>query len=185
MPNPSQVRLKELLLQLSYEQREVTLSSGQKSNFYFDGRQTTLNPEGASLIGELLFEKIRQNFPDVQGVGGPTLGADPLVTAVSVISFQKKRPLPGFIIRKEPKKHGTALWIEGFKNFKPGMKVVILEDVVTTGKSSLIACERATEAGLAVRAVLTLVDREEGGRGAIENAGLQFDSLFTKTELVG
>src|SRR5690349_13646686 len=114
-------RLKSLLLDLSYEKREVTLASGAKSDFYINVKQTSLHPEGAHLIGSLFLEKILKEFPQAQAVGGPTLGADPLSTALSLVSHQQKHPLPAFIIRKEPKSHGTQAWVEGDKNLKPGM----------------------------------------------------------------
>jgi orotate phosphoribosyltransferase len=177
-------RLKELLLELSYEKKKVTLASGRESDFYFDGKQTSLNPEGASLLGKLLVEKLVESFPDVQVVGGMTLGADPLVSAVALTSHLEGNPLPAFIIRKEPKRHGTQAWIEGFRNLKAGMKAAILEDVVTTGGSSLTAAKKAEEAGLKVVAVISVVDREEGGREAIESAGYRFETLFTKSELL-
>ena len=177
-------KLKELLLKLSYEKKEVILASGRKSDFYFDGKQTSLNPEGATLLGILLMEKIRESFPEAGAIGGPTLGADPLVSAVALTSQLQGHPLPAFIIRKEPKGHGTQSWIEGFKNLSKGMKVVILEDVVTTGGSSLTAVRKAEEAGLKVLGVLAVVDRQEGGREAIEKGGLHFQTLFTKSELL-
>ncbi len=180
----SRDRLKSLLLQLSYEEKEVTLASGKKSNFYFDGRQTALHPEGASLLGELFLEEIQKISPQIEAVGGPTLGADPLVTAVALLSFKSKKPLPAFIIRKEPKKHGTANWIEGLKNLRVGSRVAILEDVVTSGESSIAAAKRSEESGLVVTHILCIVDREEGGREAIEKKGYRFVSLFTKTELL-
>jgi len=178
-------RLKELLLQLSYEKKQVTLASGRVSDFYFDGRQTALHPEGAYLIGELFFEKLQTLPQKTDAVGGPTLGADPLVTAVSVVSHLKQKPIPAFIIRKEPKKHGTTNCIEGLKNLKTGMKVVILEDVVTTGDSSIVAAGKAKDAGLDVHSIIAVVDRQEGAREAIEKAGFHFDCLFTKSDLVG
>lgn len=177
-------RLKELLLNLSYEKKEVILSSGQKSSFYFDGKQTALHPEGGTLLGELLFERLSQLSPPIVAVGGPTLGADPLVTAVSLTSFQKNKPLPAFIIRKEPKKHGTQAWIEGGKNLESGMNVAIVEDVMTTGESALKAVKRAEEIGLKVGVVLVVVDREDGGRELIESNGYNFEALFTKSELL-
>ncbi len=181
----SKDRLKLLLCRLSYEQKEVTLASGRKSNFYFDGRQTALNPEGAYLIGECFLEKILSTHPEVQAVGGPTLGADPLVTAVSLAAFAKNKNFPAFIIRKEPKKHGLGAWIEGMKNLQPGMKVAVLEDFVTTGESSIKAAKRAEEEGLKVVGIYALVDREEGGAETIAQAGFSFYSLFTRTGLVG
>lgn len=180
----SREKLKKLLLELSYEKKEVTLSSGKKSDFYFDGKQTSLNPEGIVLLGRLLFEKIQDNFPGVQAVGGPTLGADPLVSAVSYTSFLNEKPIPAFIIRKEPKKHGTAAWIEGYGNLQKGMKVVILEDVITSGGSAIKAVEKATESGLEVLGILAVIDREEGGREALEGKGFRVESLFTKGELL-
>lgn len=178
-------QLKKLLLKLSYEKREVILSSGLKSNFYFDGKQTALHAEGSALIGQLMFELISQKMPQVGAVGGLTLGADPLVSAVSVISALKNHPLHAFIIRKEPKGHGTQNWIEGTKNLKSAMKVAILEDVITTGGSSLKAIERAQNFGLDVVGIISLVDREEGGKQNLEEKGYKVYSLFTKSELIG
>lgn len=178
-------RLKELLLQLSYEQKEVRLASGRTSNFYFDGKQTALHPEGAYLIGKAMFDLIAVRYPQVQAVGGPTLGADPLVSAVSLTSHLQKKPLPAFIIRKEPKKHGTEAWIEGDKSLKPGMRVALLEDVITTGGSVLKAAEKAKAAGLQVELILVIVDREEGGREALMQQGFAVESLFRKSELIG
>ena len=178
-------RLKSLLLKQSYEKRDVTLASGRKSDFYFDGKQTSLHPEGAFLLGELFFNMIRGLQVSVAAIGGPTLGADPLVTAVGLTSYLKGHPMPAFIIRKEPKGHGTGAWLEGIKNLNAGDKVIILEDVVTSGASSLKACDKATEFGLHVHGVLAVVDREEGGAETIRGAGYYFGSLFTKTELLG
>ncbi len=161
-------RLLALLTKLSYEQREVTLASGAKSNFYIDCKQTALTAEGhflvASCFGRLLVDKA----PDVEAIGGVTMGADPLASAVSTLSFIQGRPLPAFYVRKEPKGHGTAQWIEGTKSLRPGMRVAILEDVVTTGGSALKAVARVREHGLVVSAILGLVDREEGGREVLE-----------------
>jgi orotate phosphoribosyltransferase len=177
-------RLKELLLEKSYEKRDVVLASGQKSDFYFDGKQTSLHPEGAYLLGEIFLTMIQSLPVKIAAVGGPTLGADPLVTAVSLTSFLKKAPIPAFIIRKEPKKHGTGQWLEGIKNLKSGDRIVVLEDVVTSGKSSLDAVSRAREFGLDVYGILAVIDREQGGAAAIQAAGLAFDSIFTKTTLL-
>jgi orotate phosphoribosyltransferase len=176
-------KLKQIILEKSYEKRKVVLSSGVESDFYFDGKQTTLHPEGAYLTGKLFFEALR-DIPDVEGVGGLTLGADPIATAVSVVSFLDGRPIPAFIIRKEPKGHGTAAWIEGGKNLPQGARVVIVEDVVTSGGSSLKAIRRAEEGGLTVLGVITLVDREEGGRENIEKGGYWLKAVFTKSEIV-
>jgi orotate phosphoribosyltransferase len=176
-------KLKAIIKELSYEKRKVTLASGRESDFYFDGKQTTLHPEGGYLTGKLFFDAIK-DVEGVEGVGGLTLGADPIATATSVVSFLEKKPVPAFIIRKEPKGHGTGAWLEGRKNFKPGSKVVIVEDVVTTGGSSMKAIRRAEEEGLKVLGVVTLVDREEGGRENIEKEGYWLKAIFTKSEVV-
>lgn len=176
-------RLKEIIKELSYEKRKVVLASGRESDFYFDGKQTTLHPEGGYLTGKLFFEAIK-DVAQVEGVGGLTLGADPIATATSVVSFLEKKPIPAFIIRKEPKGHGTGAWLEGRKNLKPGSRVVIVEDVVTSGGSSLKAIKRAEEEGLKVLGVVTLVDREEGGRENIEKEGYWLKSIFTKAEVL-
>lgn len=177
-------RLKSLLLEKSYEERDVVLASGERSNFYFDGKQTSLTAEGSYLLGELFFEKIQTLDVKIAAVGGPTLGADPLVTAVSLTSFLKKVPIPAFIIRKEPKGHGTQAWIEGSKNLKTADRVMILEDVVTTGGSSLKACQKARDFGLNVYGILAVIDREQGGADKIRQAGYYFDALFTKKTLL-
>ena len=176
-------RLKKIIIELSYEKRNVVLASGRTSDFYFDGKQTTLHPEGGYLTGKLFFDSIR-DVEGVDGVGGLTLGADPIATATSVASFLEGKPIPGFIIRKEPKGHGTGAWLEGRKNLKPGARVVIVEDVVTSGGSSIKAIKRAEEEGLVVLGVVTLVDREEGGRENIEKEGYWLRSIFTKSEIL-
>ncbi|WP_129126285.1 orotate phosphoribosyltransferase [Geomonas oryzae] len=176
-------RLKKIIIELSYEKRNVTLASGRQSDFYFDGKQTTLHPEGGYLTGKLFFDAIK-DVEGVEGVGGLTLGADPIATSTSVVSFLEGKPVPAFIIRKEPKGHGTGAWLEGRKNLKPGSKVVIVEDVVTSGGSSLKAIKRAEEEGLKVLGVVTLVDREEGGRENIEAEGYWLKSIFTKAEIL-
>ena len=176
--------LQALLLEKSYEERDVVLASGERSNFYFDGKQTSLHARGALLLGEIFFAMIQNCAAKIVAVGGPTLGADPLVTAVSLTSALKNQPLHAFIIRKEPKKHGTAQWIEGAKNLHAGDRIMILEDVVTSGGSSLDAVAKAREFGLDVYGILTIVDREQGGAAKIKAAGLYFDSIFTKTELL-
>ena len=176
-------RLKKIIIDLSYEKRKVTLASGRESDFYFDGKQTTLHPEGGYLTGKLFFEAIA-DVADIEGVGGLTLGADPIATATAVVSFLECRPIPAFIIRKEPKGHGTGAWLEGRKNLRPGARVVIVEDVVTTGGSSMKAVRRAEEEGLKVLGVVTLVDREEGGRENIEKEGYWLKAIFTKSEIL-
>jgi len=183
MLDQERAELMEIIREMSYEQREVTLASGRKSNFYFDGKQTTLHPRGSVLVGRAFYSAL-VNFSDkVDGVGGLTLGADPIATATSMISSLEGEPIPAFIIRKEPKGHGTGQWLEGRKNVLPGSKVVIVEDVVTTGGSSIKAIERAEAEGLVVLGVITLVDREEGGREAFEEKNVPFFAIFTKTQV--
>uniref|UniRef100_A0A831UAJ3 Orotate phosphoribosyltransferase n=1 Tax=Geobacter metallireducens TaxID=28232 RepID=A0A831UAJ3_GEOME len=176
-------RLKQIILELSYEKRKVTLASGRESDFYFDGKQTTLHAEGGLLVGKLFYEAIK-DVENVQGVGGITLGADPIATATSIAAYLDGRPMHAFIIRKEPKGHGTGQWLEGRKNLPPGSRVVIVEDVVTTGGSSMKAVRRAEEEGLVVLGIVALVDREEGGRENIEAEGVWLRSIFTKSQLV-
>jgi orotate phosphoribosyltransferase len=161
-------RLLGLLRRLSYEEREVTLASGQKSNFYIDCKQTVLTAEGHFLVGSLFGRILAEQAPEVEAIGGVTMGADPLASAVSTLSFIAGRPLPAFYVRKEAKGHGIAAWIEGAKSLHAGMPIAILEDVVTTGGSALKAIVRAREHGLRVAIILGLVDREEGGREALE-----------------
>lgn len=177
-------RLKELILKFSYQKREVRLASGRISDFYFDGKQTTLHPEGGTLVGQLMGEVLDEFFPEAEAVGGPTLGADPIATAIAVTSFQRGFPILSFIVRKEPKGHGTMNWIEGAFHLKPGMRVVLVEDVITTGGSLLKACKAVREAGLVPVGVMVVVDREEGGREALEADDLLVLSLFTKSELL-
>ena len=175
-------RLLQLIREKSYEEKEIVLSSGKKSSFYFDGKQTTLNPEGSYLTGKLFYRKIRSSPVPIEAVGGMTLGADPIVTGISIVSFLENGPLPAFIIRKEPKKHGTGRWIEGKANLPPQAKVAIVEDVVTTGATTLQAIERAEEEGLQVVQVLALVDREEGGGEWLSEKGYKLESIFTRSD---
>ncbi len=184
MTEQERSELMQIIRELSYEQREVTLASGRKSDFYFDGKQTTLHPRGAELVGKAFFAAIAEFGDDVAGVGGLTMGADPIATATAVISAQAGKPIPAFIIRKEPKGHGTGQWLEGRKNFAPGARVVIVEDVVTTGGSSMKAIERARSEGLEVLGVVTLVDREEGGREFFAQQNVPFRAIFTKSQIV-
>ncbi|AJE03367.1 orotate phosphoribosyltransferase [Geobacter pickeringii] len=176
-------RLKQIILQLSYEKRKVTLASGRESDFYFDGKQTTLHAEGGLLVGKLFYEAIK-DVEGVQGVGGITLGADPIATATSIAAYLEGRPMHAFIIRKEPKGHGTGQWLEGRKNLPPSSKVIIVEDVVTTGGSSMKAVRRAEEEGLEVLGIVSLVDRQEGGRENIEKEGFWLKTIFTKADLL-
>jgi orotate phosphoribosyltransferase len=171
-----------ILKEKSYERRKVVLSSGRESDFYIDCKQTTLDGTGAMLCGRLFCDLLETGEP-VEAVGGITLGADPIVTAVSLTAALRGKPIPAFIIRKEPKKHGTAQWVEGTKNLRPGMKVAIVEDVVTTGASTLKAIDRAVEAGLVVTRVMAIVDRNEGGAETIRERGYVLEPLFLKEDV--
>ena len=175
-------RLLSLLKRLAYEKRKVVLSSGRESDFYIDTKQATLSAEGHYLVGRLMLAEIRAAYPEAQAVGGMTMGADPLASAVSLTSFLENAPLPAFYVRKEPKGHGTNQWVQGKKGLPQGARVAIVEDVVTTGASTLKAVERCRSEGLAVLGVVALVDREEGGRAAVEAAGVPLRALFGRSE---
>ena len=168
----SRDKLKALLKEKAVKVGEFTLSSGKKSNFYIDCRKVTLDPSGAKLIGGLILDKI--NGLKADAIGGLTLGADPIVGAVIALG-----DLPGFIVRKEEKEHGTKQKIEGL--LESGWRVVIVEDVATTGSSALQAIRAAEAVGAKVIKVIAVVDREEGSREALKN--YDFDPLFKKSEL--
>jgi len=190
-------RLLELLRTLSFERRKVILASGKESDFYVDCKRTTLTAEGHVLVGRLLFDRLRRIQPLVRGVGGLTLGADPIASAIALTSFLEYERAGGpagqyspgtvdsFVVRKEPKGHGTGQWIEGRKTIPDGSRVVVIEDVVTTGGSALKAIERCRVEKLEPVACLALVDRLEGGREAIEAQGVPLEALFTREDFLG
>nr|WP_250124780.1 orotate phosphoribosyltransferase [Chroococcidiopsis sp. CCMEE 29] len=167
--------LLDLFCQLAYQEGEFVLSSGQRSSYYINGKQVTLHPQGALAIGRILLSQLPT---DTQAVAGLTLGADPIVSAVSVVSAYEDRPIPALIVRKESKGHGTMAYIEG-PSLPTGASVVVLEDVVTTGKSALKAVERLKQAGYRVNQVMALVDRQQGGAELYESAGLKFQAVFS------
>lgn len=171
--------LLDLFCQLAYKEGDFVLSSGQRSTYYINGKQVTLHPQGAKAVGRLLLSQLPM---DTQAVAGLTLGADPIVSAVSVVSAYENRPLPALIIRKEAKGHGTMAYIEG-PTLPPGAKVVVLEDVVTTGQSALKAVERLQEAGYSVEQVIALVDRQQGGEQLYQASGLKFEAVFSIVDL--
>jgi orotate phosphoribosyltransferase len=173
-------KLAGLLLEKSYIPGRVTLTSGRVSDYYFDCKQTALHPEGGYLLGMSLLQNLKES---VQAIGGMTLGADPLVSAASVLSHIHNRPLPAFIVRKNPKGHGTNQYLEGLANVPHGAAVAIIEDVVTSGGSVLKACQRTADAGLHISQVLTVLDRQEGGAEALAEQGYTLESLFTKQSL--
>jgi orotate phosphoribosyltransferase len=171
--------LLDLLLQFAYQEGDFVLSSGQKSTYYINSKQVTLRADGALTVGRLLWAMLP---PDTHAVGGLTLGADPMVTAVSLVSELEAHPIPALIVRKQPKGHGTKAYIEG-PNLPAGAHVVVLEDVVTTGKSALQAVEQLRNAGYTVTKIMALVDREQGGEACYAEQGLAFEAIFSIRDL--
>lgn len=179
--------LKKMLLGKSVRTGDFTLASGKKSDLYVDCRLTALDNRGASWIGEVGWGLVKERIEDenlvVNAIGGMTMGADPISLVVGMASAGDEQALQIFNIRKEPKGHGRGKQIEG--NFNEGDKVVVVDDVITTGGSTLKAIEAIRAAGGEVVFCLVLVDREEGGRAAIESEGIPVVSIFTRTELLG
>jgi orotate phosphoribosyltransferase len=176
--------LLELLATNSFRLGEFTLSSGGKSDYYIDCRTTTLHARGAELTGRVFLDLIQQQGWRPQAVGGLTLGADPIVVATSVISSQMGAPIHGFLVRKAEKAHGMGRRVEGFQ--EKGARVVIVDDVCTTGGSTIQAIEAATEFGFNIAGVACLVERlEAGGRPAVEKAAAPapFISVFTSSDV--
>lgn len=159
-----------------------TLASGRVSDLYVDARQVTLHGTGAALIGRLVLQRLR---PEVVAVGGLTLGADPIACSAAALSVQVLgRPVHAFLVRKEPKGHGTASLVEGMGNLGPGARVCVVEDTSTTGGSLVKAVEHARAAGLDVVQAITVVDREEGAAEALGAVGLVLEALTTRAELL-
>jgi len=176
-------RARDLLRALSVRRGDFLLRSGQRSDVYVDVKLTACKAEAMPLLGRLFLDKMRERGWRPAAVGGLTLGADPLVTAIARESLESGQPIDCFLVRKEPKKHGTQKYLEGMEATE-GREVVIVDDVCTTGGSTIQAIERSREAGLQVLGAICLVDREMGGREAIEQ-GLQcpFDRVFTLKDL--
>jgi orotate phosphoribosyltransferase len=172
-------RLVELLKERAVKRGKFTLRSGAVSDFYIDGRSVTLHPEGASLVADLVLESIRDD--SVDAVGGPTLGADPIVGAVVARSHEAGRPVRGFIVRKEPKDHGTGKVLEG--EIEPGTRAAVVEDTTTRGGMVIHSIEALRAAGAEVVRVVAIVDRESGAREAVESLGIPFTTLVTLAEL--
>ncbi|MCS6997912.1 MAG: orotate phosphoribosyltransferase [Aquificaceae bacterium] len=171
--------IKERALRVS-DQPIFKLSSGRLSRFYIDLKQVTFEPQSLFLLGGVLYEAIRGLKPE--GAGGLTLGADPLAYAVSLVSYLKGEPIKPFVVRKEPKMHGTGRQVEGL--LKQEDRVVVLEDVMTTGTSALKAVEACKREGYKVLCVYAVVDREEGGRENLQREGVEVHSLFKVSELL-
>jgi len=171
-----------LLTERSVKRGQFILASGRESEYYIDARLTTMSPEGLALIGRLALSALRESGWAVDAVGGLTLGADPISYAVSYASAGSDKPLRAFTVRKEAKSHGMGRQIEG--PFRPGDRVAVIEDVITTGGSALRAIEAVRAAQGMVSGVLALVDRGEGGRQIIEETGVTVIGLVTAADIV-
>ena len=183
MPSSSRSRLLALLTERSFEKKRVILASGKESDFFIDCKQTVLSAEGHALVGALMFDALAK-LPPTISVAGVELGGCPLASAVAVVSFQRGAPLDAIYVRKEAKDHGSKRELEGNVRVAAGSSVAILEDVVTTGGSTLKAASKLIHAGYAVSGVIALVDRLEGGREAIEAAGLPLIALYTRSDFM-
>jgi orotate phosphoribosyltransferase len=179
----SRARLVDLLREQSFERKRVKLASGRESNFFIDCKQTILTAEGHALTGKLMFDALR-DLGQVDAVAGVALGGCPLASAVSLTSFQAGRPIAAIYVRKERKDHGSEKLIEGDKSLRPGSRVALLEDVVTTGGSSLKALEVLRAQGAEIAGVIALVDRQEGGREALEAAGVRLIAITIKGDFM-
>ncbi len=173
-------RLLEIIKTTAYFREKIVLSSGKESDYYVDARLVTLTPEGVSLTASLMLDLVKDDAIDA--IGGPTLGADPMIGALGVISLQNGRPLNNFIIRKEPKGHGRGRMVEG-PAIKEGSKVVIVDDVATTGKAFLHSLDVMKEMNVEVVKCVAIVDREEGAAEAIAAKGSQLVSIFKATDI--
>lgn len=171
--------LKDLLDKKAFERRQVVLSSGRTSHYYFDGRKVSLTPEGAYLIGEIICDMIKNDRVDA--VGGLTMGADPIVAAVGVAAYHRNMDISLFIVRKEAKKHGTMRLIEG-PPLSAGQRVVVVDDVITTGGSVVKAVEAVREAGCQVVKAIVLVDRQEGGAAVLGEMNVHVAPVFTAAD---
>jgi orotate phosphoribosyltransferase len=157
------------------------LASGREASFYLDAKQVVLDAHGAMLVGRAILERLRSLGPLPAAVGGMSIGADPITSAVITMAGVEGLPLKGFMVRKEPKDHGTKKYVEG--PVEPGQRVVIVEDVTTTGGSSLLAIDRVHEFGLVVERVVTVIDRLAGAKDAFAARGIPLESLVTIRDL--
>ena len=182
-PAERRARLLSLLGQRSFERKRVILASGRESDFFIDCKQTVLTAEGHALVGALMFDALAK-LGGVDAVAGVELGGCPLARAVALVSFQRGQPLDAVYVRKDAKDHGSKRLLEGNERLPPGAPIALLEDVVTTGGSTLKAAQKLRDAGYALAGVVALVDRLEGGREAIEAAGLPFSSIYTRHDFI-
>ena len=174
--------LKQLLRRKSVKRGTFTLTSGRRSDYYLDCKLTTLDPEGCVLTGYAILELLEGQDLHPDAIGGPTIGADPIVAAVAAVSYLEGKPIPAFLVRKEPKTHGRQKQIEGIE-LPPGSKVVIVDEVCTTGQSTLEAIDAAEKSGWIISAVVSLVDREEGGSDRLRHK-YPYHPVFTARELL-
>ena len=171
--------LRRMINERSVLRGEFVLTSGRKSNYYIDGRMTTLSADGAALTGKYIFEMIRDL--SIDAVGGPTVGADPMATAISLAGYHAGQSIDAFIVRSDRKRHGTMKQIEG--PIRSGGRVVIVDDTVTTGNSLLDAAEAAKEAGCEVVKIVAILDRLQGGSQKIRERGYDFEAILTNDDL--
>jgi orotate phosphoribosyltransferase len=180
----SRARLADIIRARSFGRGEITLASGRKSDFYFNLKPTMCDPEGAALLAELTFDALKEDKLDY--VGGLEMGAVPLAGALAQLSWLKSRPIAAFFVRKKPKEHGAQLAVEGLAKGETlqGKRVVIVEDVTTTGGSAIKALDAVREAGGEVVLVYTMVDREEGATETFAQAGVTFRALYRASEFL-
>lgn len=179
MEADKKARLKDKLFERAIKFGDFTLASGKKSNYYINGKMATLDSEGANLIAEIMLDMLDNT--DCDAVGGPTLGADPMVGAIIALAHNRGRKLTGFIVRKESKDHGTKSLIEG--PLDKGMKTVIVEDVASTGGSAIKAINAVKDFGCEVVKVMVIVDRDQGVKENLEKLNIPFEAIFLKKEL--
>ncbi len=181
----SRARLKEIIRARSFGRGEIKLASGRTSDFYFNLKPTMLDAEGAALLAELTVEALANERIDY--VGGLEMGAVPIAGAIAQLSFMKGKPIQAFFVRKKPKEHGAKLSVEGLAPGESlrGKRVVVVEDVTTTGGSAIKAVDAVKDAGGEVAFVFTMVDREEGAAETFRNAGIAFRSLYRAAEFLG
>ncbi len=184
MSTPSRARLADIIRTRSFGRGEITLASGRKSDFYFNLKPTMLDPEGAALLAELSYEALKDEKIDY--IGGLEMGAVPLAGAIAQLSWMKGNPIAAFFVRKKPKEHGARLAVEGLAKGESlkGKRIVIVEDVTTTGGSAIKAIEAVKDAGGDVVMVLTMVDRNEGADENFREAGLTLRTLFKADEFL-
>jgi orotate phosphoribosyltransferase len=179
-------RLLALLRSRAFERKRVVLASGRESDFFIDCKQAVLGAEGHALVGEVMLDALRalRGRPDCAAVAGVELGGCPLASAVALTSYVRGKPIDAVYVRKDAKEHGSRRQLEGNTALAAGASIVLLEDVVTTGGSTLKAAAKLRDAGYGVPGVVALVDRLEGGREAIEQQGLQLVAIFTRDDFI-